>query len=175
MPNPLRELAKGEPLYTSFVDYFGDDVSGNRSKSWNKHLNGYMAHRNLPRALLQQEYHTRFVSTSTHASVAEQFTGFKRVVEYVALSYVIEEVNSILYRATHREPVRVRDAMTGSGICFRMFVSADPSDNPMQSEVASHIGGGGNLFCRKCEAGGTNEEKESTEGFECLFKVVYPT
>lgn len=52
-----------------------------------------------------------------------------------------------------------------------MFVSADPSDNPMQSEIASHIGGAGNLFCRKCDAGGTNEEKESSDGFERLFKV----
>ncbi|KAJ6632545.1 hypothetical protein B0H10DRAFT_1938140 [Mycena sp. CBHHK59/15] len=136
MPNPKRLIAQGDPLYSSFVDYFGDDVSGNHTKSWNKHWNTYMTHRNLPQKPLQQEFHVHFISTSPNAGISEQFREFKASVE-----------------ETHTEPVQVQNE-TGNTTCFCIHVNVGPSDNPLQSEVSAHIGGKGNHFCHKCEVGG---------------------
>ncbi|KAF8900617.1 hypothetical protein CPB85DRAFT_1377444 [Mucidula mucida] len=141
-----RALAKGDPLYTSFVEYFSDDVSGNRTKQWNKHWNVYMTHQNLPRQLLQQEFHVHFVSSSPHASTTEQYGKFKKIVE-----------------STQREPVKVRDGVSGQTTRFSLQNMVEPSDNPMQSEIAASIGAKGNFPCRKCEVGGTQAEKREDE------------
>ncbi|KAJ7331434.1 hypothetical protein DFH08DRAFT_814739 [Mycena albidolilacea] len=110
MLNPLRSIAKGDPLYTIFIDYFSDDVSGNRSKSWNKHWNTYMTNRSLPRHLLQNEFYVHFVSTSQHASIPEQFKEFQKLIK-------TSEVN----------PIRVPDPASSTGhSCYRLIVNADP-------------------------------------------------
>ncbi|KAJ7812979.1 hypothetical protein B0H14DRAFT_3112205 [Mycena olivaceomarginata] len=117
MPNPKRVIAAGQPFYSSFVDYFSDDVSGNWSKSWNKHWNAYATHWNLPRHLLQQEFHVHFISTSPNATVSEQFCEFKQAVERV--------------QGNTYQPVKVQDE-SGNAVCFAIYVNAGPSDNPMQ-------------------------------------------
>ncbi|KAK1235337.1 hypothetical protein PQX77_001447 [Marasmius sp. AFHP31] len=152
MPNKYRAIAEGDPLYVSFIDYFGDDVSGNRSKSWNKHNNSYITHRNLPRKLLQQEYHVHLISTSQHASIPEQYHDVKKLID-----------------STRRDPVKVVDS---SGLTTRFMIQphSGPSDNPAQSDVASHIGSAGNHPCRKCEMGGPEVERARGEGFHAVFK-----
>lgn len=72
-------------------------------------------------------------------------------------------------RSTHHTPVRVIDPETNKPSRFRLFINAEPSDNPMQSEVSGHIGGNGNFFCRKCEVGGTTASKATDDGFHALF------
>ena len=172
MPNPDRELANGDPLYTSFVDIFCDDVSGNRSKSWNKHWNLYITHRNLPRTLLQQQFYLHFVSTSNHASGADQFHAIRDIIEYVSCRLVYADWDShSQYRGTYTEPVKVRDAITGQQTRFRICVNCCPGDNPAQSDISGHIGSNGNFPCRKCHVGGTQEVKATEAGFWQMFQV----
>lgn len=42
MPNSLQKIAKGKDLYVVMLPLWCDDVSGNCSKQYNKHINMYM-------------------------------------------------------------------------------------------------------------------------------------
>lgn len=171
MPNPDRKLAEGDPLYTSFIDVFGDDVSGNQSKSWNKHWNIYITHRNLPWELLQHSYNIHFVSTSTHASVPEQFQSIREVIRFViSMRHNQCSTHTIFHRSTCDQPVRVKQT-SGRQIRFKLRCNCAPGDNPSQSEVCAHIGGNGNFPCRKCHIGGNQEWKKTDEGFSEFFQV----
>ncbi|KAI0317830.1 hypothetical protein OF83DRAFT_1171639 [Amylostereum chailletii] len=149
MPHKIRVQATGKPFYTIWINLWGDDVSGNRSKQWNKHLNWYFQHAGLPKHLLHQEYFVRFVSTSPHASSLEQ-------------------AKAIL------DDIRAFDCSLHEEILFRIGILHLPADNPMQSELSSHIGLKGNHFCRKCTVGGPHAYKQSDEGFSQIFTPQTP-
>ena len=153
MPNPVRKTAKGRPVYTVFVKLWGDDVSGNISKAWNKHDNWCMMHVGLPKKLQQQEYFVHFLSTSPHAASLEQ------------ARTIVEMINSTL------EGYEAYDTQLDTEVLFRVKVVMVVADNPMGSDIASHLGLKANFYCRRCYAGGTKEFKMSEEGYPSLFKV----
>jgi hypothetical protein len=103
MPHPIRALARGRPFYRVWIKLWGDDVSGNRSKQWNKHWNWYLAHAGLPKNLLHQEYFVRFVSTSPNASILEQASGICEQIRCVTFYYI----NSTLYGLLPAEPTPI--------------------------------------------------------------------
>jgi hypothetical protein len=74
--NPLRHVAQGKPMFTIRLMPWCDDVSGNRSKQYNMHINLYCANLSLPHSKLKQEYFVRFCSTSPHAGSTEQLVPF---------------------------------------------------------------------------------------------------
>lgn len=152
MPNALRQLAEDEDLYVVMVPLWCDNVSGNKSKQYNKHINIYMANSNLPGRLLQQEYFVRFVSTSPHATSPEQFSAIK------------DQVN-----VTQTEPIRCYNSDTKRNCRVVLRVPALPADNPQQSEESSHMGGNANCKCQKCKVGGPHDHTESDEGYHSLF------
>ena len=173
--NPNRVLAKGSPIYTSFIAYFADDVSGNCSKSWNKHMNAYITHQNLPRKLLQHEQHNHFASTSQHASASEQFEPVKKIIEFVDyLSQSYLTLSDEGSRRSRKEPIHVYNASTREEALIRLAVLFGPSDNPMASEMCGHIGDKGNYPCRKCGVGDSRKQKEENPGFEALFSPQSP-
>ncbi|KAJ3978510.1 hypothetical protein F5890DRAFT_1422552, partial [Lentinula detonsa] len=152
MPNPLRALAGGDDLYIVMVPLWCDDVSGNKSKQYNKHINIYSVNGSLPGQMLQQEYFVNFVSTSPNATPLEQFRSLR------------DEIREI-----ERNPIRCYNAATGRACRVILRIPVLPADNPAQSEEASHMGGNSNHPCRKCKIGGNHKDTETPNGYHCFF------
>ncbi|THH10950.1 hypothetical protein EW146_g8209 [Bondarzewia mesenterica] len=155
MPNPLCEIAQGRPMFTIRLMVWGDDVSGNRSKSFNPHMNVYIANASLPHKQLLQEYFVRFSSTSPHASTSEIFTATFR------------DMKTDCWHTAY-------DCQLKQEILFRVIGHILPADNPQQAESASIVGGQGNLNCRYDLMGSTEVERETNEGYHAHFSPGTP-
>lgn len=173
MPNSLWELAGGEDLFVVMLPLWCNDVSGNKSKQYNKRINIYMVNSNLPGRLLQQEYFVRFVSTSPHATSPEQFAALKEQIRYVhqAHSDVHYQSSLLWFSLTHTDPMHCYNSATNKPCHVILQAQCLPADNPQQSEESSHIGSNANCKCCKCKVGGPHEHTESDEGYHSLHFV----
>ncbi|KAI0816958.1 hypothetical protein BC628DRAFT_1304362, partial [Trametes gibbosa] len=133
------------PCYAYLILLGGDDVSGNRSKVWNKHWCFYFCAAGLPLACLNQEYFVHFVSTSQHAGPVEQVAAITAALRY--------------------------DFASGDGFgeCLTIpSLFVETGDGPWQSELSSHSGD--SKPCRFCDVGGTVKERSSDTGFLAIMQ-----
>jgi hypothetical protein len=77
----MRSISEDHDVVVVFVPLWADDVSGNRSKQYNKHMNVLCSNSNLPGKLLNQEFFQHFISTSQHASLAEQYSAILEMIK----------------------------------------------------------------------------------------------
>lgn len=90
-----------------------------------------MVHAGLAQKLQNQEYFIRFLSTSPKATCMEQA---------IAIADMI--------RQSQKNGGLTYDCSLDTPVMFRLEVIHLPADNPMQSDLASHIGLKGNYLCR---------------------------
>ncbi|KAJ6578993.1 hypothetical protein B0H10DRAFT_2443555 [Mycena sp. CBHHK59/15] len=154
MPHPLRSKAKSRMVYSIPLAVFIDDVSGNKSKQWNKHFSCYMSNGALPRTKLENEFHVRFVGTSPFASPLEIMQGVRSSIE-----------------EAFDEPIVAWDCEAKEEVLLRPYSLLFAGDNPMQAELCSCAGLNTNFFCRTCQAGGTRDWKQSNDGFAEVLKA----
>lgn len=170
MPNPLREIAGDRLVYSVPIIVFIDDVSGNKSKQWNKHFSCYMSNGALPREKLDQEFHVRFVATSPNASPLEIMQGVRKAIEYaVLILYTVSHL--LVFRKAFNEPIASWDCKLKEEVLLRPFGLFFAGDNPMHAELSSSAGLNSNYFCRTCKVGGTRKHKQSDIGFSQILVV----
>ncbi|KAJ7243676.1 hypothetical protein C8J57DRAFT_1438521 [Mycena rebaudengoi] len=68
-------------VYSIPLAIFIDDVSGNKSKQWNKHFSCYMSNGALLRSKLENEFQVCFVATSPFATPLEIMQGVRASIE----------------------------------------------------------------------------------------------
>ncbi|XP_006464096.1 hypothetical protein AGABI2DRAFT_120883 [Agaricus bisporus var. bisporus H97] len=143
--NRYRALAKGHCVVSFLIWLYCDDTSGNLSKKWNKHNSFLFTAAGLPRAMTQQEFNVHFLSTSNIAPPLEMLDG------------IVEQLEN-----SHIHGIWAWDCDLQEIVMIFIVVLAMLGDNPMQSELACHIGLKGKYFCQNCWVRGHDTEDRIT-------------
>ncbi|KAG2126284.1 hypothetical protein DEU56DRAFT_743067 [Suillus clintonianus] len=142
--NKWRVRASGARVYAMPLWLYCDDTSGNLSKKWNKHNSFLFTAAGLPRAEVHHEYNVHFLCTSNLAPPLEMLDG---IVDQLEESW--------------KQGIWAWDCVHEEYILVIPSVLALLGDNPMQSEMACHIGSMGKYFCRMCKVKGHDASAES--------------
>ncbi|KAI6149213.1 hypothetical protein BKA82DRAFT_4013861 [Pisolithus tinctorius] len=110
-----------------------DDTSGNVSKKWNKHNLFLIIAAGLPHVMVHKESNIHFLAMSNIATLLEMLDGIVDQLEHAKMHGVWA------WDMEAREMVLIIPA-----------ILAMLSDNPMQSELACHVGLQGKFFCCNC-------------------------
>ncbi|KAG9084851.1 hypothetical protein FS749_004901 [Ceratobasidium sp. UAMH 11750] len=140
--NPWRIRAKGKEVIAVPLLGYCDDTSGNSSKKWNKHNSYLFVLAGLPRKDTQSPYHVHFLATSNIASPLEMLEAIAKESEEAA------EEGIWAYSAAKQDTV----------LCIPWWLGLE-GDNPMQSELSSHVGMTGKFFCRVCQVKGKDKQR----------------
>ncbi|KAG9079135.1 hypothetical protein FS749_008794 [Ceratobasidium sp. UAMH 11750] len=142
LENPWRKKASGKVVRSMPIQLFCDDTSGNTSKKWNKHNSFLFTLAGLPCEQAQIPYNVHFLATSNIASPLE----------------MLEAITEQLGEARN-DGIVTYDCELGEDVIAVPWVYALQGDNPMQSELCSHIGMGGKFFCRVCHVRGKDKDR----------------
>jgi hypothetical protein len=133
----LKTASGGRRILSVPVVLQCDDMSGNRSKRWNKHMSWLAQLGGLKFNERTREFNMHFVSTSNIAGGLEMGAG-------VLDAFTREQPGTVAFDAVRREEVYVVP---------RLLVLL--GDNPMSAEFVSMMPSGkAHAFCRKCEIAG---------------------
>ncbi|KZV61610.1 hypothetical protein PENSPDRAFT_693254 [Peniophora sp. CONT] len=138
LPNPWRVRAQGWRILSLPIWLYCDDTSGNVSKKWNKHNSFLFTIAGLDPDFALHPSNIHFLSTS---NLAPCYTR----------------------SAICAGGLAAWDCKFDEEVLVLPWVLAFFGDNPMQSEMASHVGLTGKQFCCACKAQGGGGQKPSIE------------
>ncbi|KIK29909.1 hypothetical protein PISMIDRAFT_6633 [Pisolithus microcarpus 441] len=133
--------ARGHRVLTYMIWLYCNDTSGNMSKKWNKHNLFLFTAAGLPHVMVHKESSIHFLATSNITPPLEMLDGI---------------VDQLEHTQTHG--IWAWDVEAREMVLVILAVLAMLGDNPMQSELACHVGLQGKFFCHNCWVQGAGVE-----------------
>ncbi|KAH9816664.1 hypothetical protein DFH28DRAFT_1158132 [Melampsora americana] len=151
--NSWRKKANGRIIRNVPLVLYCDDLSGNKSKRWNKHIAFYFTLAGLPPKLSNQEYNCHFVTTSNTAAALE------------LADPLVDDLNELMTNG-----FAAYDHKTKSEVLVMTSVLCHLGDSPMHAEVTNTMNPTSSLSpCRVCHLKVNSlMEKRSTK-YVCNF------